>query len=324
MNGQGASQRRQLGASSASMPLEHLLALSEVPLFQSLSRRQLRRVVRLVERRRYTDEVVVRAGGRGDAFYVILDGRATLEGPHGHLETLSPGDTFGELALLDGAPRAASVSAAGELIVGRIARPAFQRLVAEEPGLDVGLIRGVVAILREMQEGTVPADPSSAESLLDAAPAAAVTDLTGPTSLGWLSTLRQVPLFHDLSGRHLGRIIRLAELRRYAADAVVVRAGAPGDAFHIILDGRARADTPEGDERIMLAGDSFGELALIDGAPRAATVSALDDLTTARLPRTAFLRVLREEPAVASGVLRGLVRIVREVEADMAPTPPAS
>jgi len=323
MKGQGTSQARQPETSSASMPLEHMLALSEVPLFQSLSRRQLRRVARIVERLRYGDEVVVRAGARGDAFYMILMGRATLQTPDGHLETLSPGDTFGELALLDGAPRAATVRAAGQVVVGRIARDAFQRLVADEPGLDVGLIRGVVAIIRETQEGAVPADPSSAECLLDAAPAAAVTDLTGPTSLGWLSTLRQVPLFYELRGRHLGRVMKLAELRRYGAGAVVVRVGAPGDAFHIVLDGRARADTPEGDERILLAGDSFGELALIDGAPRAATVTALDDLTTARLARAAFLKAIREEPAVAAGVLRGLVRIVREVEAHMAPSPPA-
>ena len=305
--------------STASMPLEHLLALSEVPLFQSLNKRQLRRLARLVERRQYIDEVVVRAGARGDAFYAILTGRAVVQAPDGHVESLSAGDTFGELALLDGAPRAATVSADGALVVTRIGRADFQRLVVDEPGLDVALIRGVVAVIREMQIGLVPVDPSSAEFLLDAAPAAAM-ELSGPASLGWLSALRQAPLFSGLKGRHLNKVVALATLRRYDAGTVIVKAGAPGDAFHVVLDGRARAETPEEQERILQLGESFGELALVDGAPRAATITALDDVTTARLARPAFLKLVGSEPAIAAGVLRGLVHIVRNIEAEMAPS----
>jgi len=314
-----AVHRSSRGGANASVPLEHLLALGEIPLFQSLSRRHLRRVARLAERRRFCDEVVVRAGGRGDAFFVILDGQARLDAPGGQTDTLTAGDAFGELALLDGAPRVATVTALGELTTARIARPDFLRLVEDEPGIVLSLIGGVVAMIREMQEGSIPVDPQDAEYLLDAAPAAAESAMAGPTSLGWLSTMRQVPLFQELGGRHLGRVIRLAELRRYTAGAAVVRAGAPGDCFHIVLDGRARAETPDGNQYSLQAGDSFGELALIDGAPRAATVTAVDDLTTARLARPAFLKLLRDEPAIAGGVLRGVVRIVRAVEADMAP-----
>jgi CRP-like cAMP-binding protein len=132
--------------------------------------------------------------------------------------------------------------------------------------------------------------------------------------------INQVRLFRELDDRQLGRVMKLAALRRYEADAILVRVGAPGDAFHIVLDGRARVETPEGRERVLEPGDSFGELALIDDAPRAATVTAIDDVTTARLGRSAFLKLVRGEPAIATGVLRGLVRTVRDIELEK-PTP---
>ena len=59
---------------------------------------------------------------------------------------------------------------------------------------------------------------------------------------GWREALADVPLFGELSKRHLGRIARLAELRRYEPGDVVVRSGGSGDAFYVILDGEGRDD----------------------------------------------------------------------------------
>ena len=132
---------------------------------------------------------------------------------------------------------------------------------------------------------------------------------------GWIPVLERVPLFQVLSKRHLRRVARLAELKRYKSGAVVVRAGARGDAFFVIIDGSARVQTPEGHTRDLREGDFFGELALLDGAPRSATVSAINSLTTARIARTAFLRLLREEPAIGVGLAHGLVGIVRDLQA---------
>jgi len=133
---------------------------------------------------------------------------------------------------------------------------------------------------------------------------------------GWIPVLERVPLFQALSKRHLRGVARLAELKRFKDGAAVVRAGARGDAFYIVLDGKARVETPAGHKHDLNAGDYFGELALLDGAPRAATVSSVGSMATARIPRTGFLKLLRDEPEIGVGLAQGLVAIVREMQAE--------
>ena len=120
-----------------------------------------------------------------------------------------------------------------------------------------------------------------------------------------------IPLFAALSGRHLRRVARLAELKRYLGDVTVVRAGAVGDALHVIGDGTAEVRGPDGATGTLQAGDYFGELSLLDGAPRTATVVSQGELTTVRIGGAAFRKLLRDEPVIAVGLLPGLVGIVR-------------
>ena len=69
----------------------------------------------------------------------------------GERRNLRPGEYFGELALLDGLPRSATIVADGEMTVARIGRPAFLRLLHEEPSVAVGLSMGLVGIIRRLQ-----------------------------------------------------------------------------------------------------------------------------------------------------------------------------
>jgi CRP-like cAMP-binding protein len=131
---------------------------------------------------------------------------------------------------------------------------------------------------------------------------------------GWVPVLARVPLFQALSTRHLRRVARLAELKRYSTGEQVVRAGGRGDAFFVILDGSAQVSPPKGHGKELGEGDYFGELALIDGAPRSATVTAIGTLTTARIARTAFRQLLKDEPAIGVGLANGLVAIVRDLQ----------
>jgi CRP/FNR family transcriptional regulator, cyclic AMP receptor protein len=135
-----------------------------------------------------------------------------------------------------------------------------------------------------------------------------------PLHSGWLPVLGRIPLFASLTKRHLRRLASLAEMKRFKAGTDVVRAGTQGNAFFVILDGRAEVTTPAGHTRMLKEGDYFGELALLDGAPRAATVTATNSLATARIPRSAFLRLLKEEPEMWAGLTHGLLAIVRELQ----------
>jgi CRP-like cAMP-binding protein len=127
----------------------------------------------------------------------------------------------------------------------------------------------------------------------------------------WTNVLADVPLFAGLSKRHLRKVSGLATARRHHPHTAIVRAGAKGDAFYVILDGTVSVNRP-GKRSVKLgAGDSFGEMALLDGAARTATVEAEGEVLTMRIPRPSFLRMLEAEPKVAVALLRTLSERLR-------------
>jgi len=299
--------------------------LAEVPLFGGLPKRHLKKVADLAELRWYGDgRTLTRTGAPGDAFFAILEGRARVRTPSGHTRTLEAKECFGELALIDGAPRSATVVSSGGVSAARIQRAAFLRLLREEPGIAAGLARGLVATVRDLEESLGPAqavagavpgrstEPASSPSEPAEAPGSRAAAREAVRIA--LPLLPGVPLFAALPRRHLRRVARIAELRRYRDGSVVVRAGARGTVFYAIVDGRADAVPPGGKARVLGPGECFGEFSLLDGAPRSATVSAVGKLGTLRIERAAFLKLMNEEPGMAMGVVRGLVALIRELE----------
>jgi CRP/FNR family transcriptional regulator, cyclic AMP receptor protein len=129
----------------------------------------------------------------------------------------------------------------------------------------------------------------------------------------WLELLGQMPLFDGLSKRHLRRIASVAKTRRFPRGVTIVKAGRPGDAFYVILDGQARVDT--GRRGIALGpGDFFGEMALLEDAPRSADVVAVEDVLTLQVGRTAFAKLLRQEPQLGIAMLRTLAGRLRSAQ----------
>jgi CRP-like cAMP-binding protein len=124
--------------------------------------------------------------------------------------------------------------------------------------------------------------------------------------------LEEVPLFRHLPRRHLRRIV--ARTKRFAPGSAIVRAGEPGNAFYVILDGRARVRPPSGKPVALSAGDSFGEMALLDGAPRSADVTAVTEVLALAISRAAFTKLLRREPEIAQVLLRTLAARLRAAE----------
>ena len=97
--------------------------------------------------------------------------------------------------------------------------------------------------------------------------------------------------------------------------AHVVRAGDPGDTFYVILEGEAKVTTTSG--RVinrLRPGDFFGEISLLDGGPRTASVVSETPMTMLALTRTAFHKALREEPAVAVKLLVYAAAMLRRLE----------
>jgi CRP-like cAMP-binding protein len=135
-------------------------------------------------------------------------------------------------------------------------------------------------------------------------------DRPQPMSREMADILGDVPLFAGLSRRHLHRVARLATTRWYQPGSQIVKAGGPGDSFFVILNGRANVRV--GGRRIaMETGDFFGEMSLIDGEPRSATVTAQTEVLAMMVPRSKFLKLLQSEPKVAQTVMATLSRRVR-------------
>lgn len=128
-------------------------ALAQVPLFADLAPRYLKRLADRMEEHRFMDGAsIVRADDIGDTFYVILEGEAKVVAPNGRVVNhLRPGEFFGEISLLDGGPRTATVVAETPMRMLALSRPAFRELIEYEPGVAVGMLKHVAAMLRRLE-----------------------------------------------------------------------------------------------------------------------------------------------------------------------------
>ena len=149
-----------------------------------------------------------------------------------------------------------------------------------------------------------------------AAARGAVSGTQDPNRVGhdWLATLAEVPLFEGLSKRHLRRIAKLARIRRFAPGSTMVRTGDPGRTFYVLLDGKAKVIRVDGRPRRLGVGDHFGEMALLDDAPRSAAVVADGEVVALTIDRPGFAKLVRAEPALAQALLRTLAARLRAAE----------
>jgi CRP-like cAMP-binding protein len=130
----------------------------------------------------------------------------------------------------------------------------------------------------------------------------------------WAPVLQEVPLFAGVSRRHVRKIAGLTKEARFSAGARIVRRGEPGDAFFVILDGEGAVTRPGLPPILLGPGDSFGEMALLDGGPRSATVVARTDVLCLRLARAPFMKMLKTEPEIALALLAELSQKLRLAE----------
>jgi CRP-like cAMP-binding protein len=112
--------------------LSHRLA--EIDIFRGLSSRQLKKLAGQVREAHLDDGHTVASEGRGAlGFHLILDGHATVSSGGVERRTLGPGDYFGEISLIDGKPRSATIVAQGPLHTAVIDNTTFQPLIDESP-----------------------------------------------------------------------------------------------------------------------------------------------------------------------------------------------
>jgi ATP-binding cassette subfamily B protein len=212
--------------------------------------------------------VIVQEGDEADALYVLVSGRARVVklaegGEEVPLNTLRPGDSFGEIGLLEQATRTATVRASSDVEVFRLDRSVFTALVENHPE-----IRHYFEL--QVQHRTLH------------------------------NFLRQYSPFGGLPIDALRKM--LADLKPVSVEAgeMVIRQGDPPGPMYVVEEGRLRAFVEEDGSRryvnYLRKGDYFGELSLFKGAPRAASVQAVSPCTLLLLTPETFQSLINTVP----------------------------
>lgn len=275
----GEPVRRLKGPGEPPPGFPHAIPLkyANVPLFSSLSTRTFVKVLGQVKVHRLTpDTLVVKEGEKGDAIFAVAEGqvRVTKEvgGQTLELATLPAGSFFGEMAMLTGAPRRASVSSVGDVEILEIPKAALDDLAQEVPTVGETLRR------------------FCRERLLQTALA------TGVLFRGLPPTERDqlVHRFRTLDARSGTRLLE---------------EGKSADGLYVVVDGVlqvTKADA-QGRQRLLAllrGGDFFGEMSLVSGGSAAATVAVKEHATLLKLTRPICEEVLRARPELMITIKR--------------------
>jgi CRP/FNR family transcriptional regulator, cyclic AMP receptor protein len=132
-----------------------------------------------------------------------------------------------------------------------------------------------------------------------------------------IDRLEDVAMLAGCSRRQLRAIARISEVIEVAEGTVLSHSGEPGEEFFLILDGSARVEVSSRKRSRLLPGQYFGEMSLLDGGPRSATVVADTPLRLLVIKRRDFATLLREAPELTQSLLTTLSRRVRVAEASL-------
>ena len=238
-------------------------AVSQNFLFSHLDDEQSAQVLGALQERKIPakDVRVIVQGDAGDYFYVVEQGSFDIfvsstgkaeAGPDGlgnKVATSESGNSFGELALMYNAPRAATVVSTEPSVLWQLDRVTFRRIV-----MDSAFQR------RRMYE----------------------------------SFLEEVPLLKDLTSYERSKIADALETSKYPAGSTIITEGDVGDKFYMLENGEADAYKRGVDQPVKhyKKGDYFGELALLEDQPRAASVVSASEVKVATLGKDGFQRLL--------------------------------
>ena len=127
-----------------------------------------------------------------------------------------------------------------------------------------------------------------------------------------------VPLFENLSKKQMKQVAGLAVIARFMAGATIVKQGAIGDSFYVVLTGQAKIVANGRTVHRVLPGDHFGEISLLDGGERTASVVAETPMTLVEITQKQFYGMLAKDPEVTVALLVGIARAVRRMDRSLA------
>jgi CRP/FNR family transcriptional regulator, cyclic AMP receptor protein len=124
--------------------------------------------------------------------------------------------------------------------------------------------------------------------------------------------LKSIDLFRTLPSEELAQIAEIAEEQPLAAGDQVFAMGDPGDALYLIVEGKVKVHRDDRELVRLGERDVFGEMAVLDSEPRSASVTAVEEAVVLKIGRDDFRDILGERPEIAMGIIKVLIRRLRE------------
>ena len=215
--------------------------------------------------------VICREGEYGDTAFAIMEGTIEISiNAEGHenliLALLDEGNIFGEMAVLSGQPRNASVTAKDDLTVLEIPSSTLKRLMKNSPGFK-----------------------ESIETMY--------------TERAVHNYLRKVPFFTNLTSEALDQLEGKVNLLTYKKGDIIFREGEIGSSLYIIRSGFVKVSKKQEDKEQIIAyishGNYFGEMALLEGEKRGATVSAFTKTEVIKVLKDDFDDLIKTDPNIS-------------------------
>jgi PPM family protein phosphatase len=127
-----------------------------------------------------------------------------------------------------------------------------------------------------------------------------------------MEVLHKMPLFRHLTYQELVRVMNITQVRTYEPDAEVVAEGADGDELFIVLTGKVRVESAHAKIAELGPGEHFGEMALVDKAPRSADVVAAEPSSLLAIKRRDFFDIIRKDHPIAVKLLWSFLGVLTE------------
>jgi cAMP-dependent protein kinase regulator len=243
-----------------------------IPLFSDLKKEELSRVMERIQARHCgKDAIICREGDPGDSIYIISHGRVSIFRPASggekiRLAELKEGDFFGEFGFFADAKRHATVEALVDTELLEILKEDLEKIIQEFPSVSQVLFKFYK------------------ERVLE-------------------NLLAFSALFKPFSPEERKQVVDKFTMEKFPSGALILEEGAAGDCLYIIKKGEVEAftESPRG-EILTLArlkeGDFFGEISLLTGRPRTASVKALRPVELARLNKKDFDQIAAHLPPI--------------------------
>jgi len=124
--------------------------------------------------------------------------------------------------------------------------------------------------------------------------------------------LKSIDLFSQIPGEDLAQVALISTEETREQGEEIFAEGEAGDALYMVLEGKVRVHKLDRVIAELAERECFGEMAILDAAPRSATVTAVSDTNLLKISREDFEEIMSEKPEIALGIIRVLSRRLRD------------